>query len=134
MRIIHGNIGHEYFHKDFFLSSISCIICVYGINIIPHIEQKQFYDAWKIDSTTIFYNWDFYFIWSDLKIKPKIEQQYFQSKGAYYMWKYGYFDVLRAKVGVRIIRGCVLYAENYGRKKSVPAMKRFLVWILKIAK
>ena len=43
-----------------------------------------------------------------------MEQQYFQIRGAYYMRKYGYFDILRAKVGVRIIGGCVLCAENYG--------------------
>ena len=47
-------------------------------------------------------------------IAKKIEQQYFQTRGAYYTRKYGYFNILRAKVGVRIIRGCVLYAENYG--------------------
>ena len=44
----------------------------------------------------------------------KKEQQYFQTRGAYYTRKYGYFNILRAKVGARIIRGCVLYAENYG--------------------
>ena len=63
---------------------------------------------------SIFFYWDVYFIWSKLRNKGEIEQQYFQIRGAYYTRKYGYFDILRAKVGVRIIRGCVLYAENYG--------------------
>ena len=49
-----------------------------------------------------------------MKFKRKIEQQYFRIRGAYYTRKYGYFDILRAKLGLRIIRGCVLYAENYG--------------------
>ena len=30
------------------------------------------------------------------------------------MRNYEYFGILRANVGMRIIRGCVLYAENYG--------------------
>ena len=64
----------------------------------------------------IFYTQDVYFKWSKQKIQQKIEQQYFQTRGAYYTRKYGYFNILRVKVGVRIIRGCVLYAENYGNR------------------
>ena len=30
------------------------------------------------------------------------------------MRNYEYFGILRSNVGMRIIRGCVLYAENYG--------------------
>ena len=48
------------------------------------------------------------------EVKAKINENYFQTRGAYYMRKYEYFGISRAKVGVRIIRGCVLYAENYG--------------------
>ena len=44
----------------------------------------------------------------------KNDQQSFQTWGAYYTRKYGYFNIFMAKVGLRIIRGCVLYAENYG--------------------
>ena len=69
-------------------------------------------------STRIFYNWDAYFIWSKLKIKRKIEQQYFRIRGAYYTRKYGYFDILGANVGIRIIRGCVLYPENNSLTQS----------------
>ena len=47
-------------------------------------------------------------------INRKIKEQYFQIRDGYYMRKYGHFDILRAKVGLRIIRGCVFYAENYG--------------------
>ena len=47
-------------------------------------------------------------------VKAKYKAKYFQTRGAYYTRKYEYFDILRPKVGVRIIRGCVLYAENYG--------------------
>ena len=47
-----------------------------------------------------------------LKIKRKIGQQYFQIRGAYYMRKHGYFDILRANVGVCIIRGCGTVLKN----------------------
>ena len=40
------------------------------------------------------------------------------------MRKYGYFYILKAKVGLRIIRGCVLYAENYGTQKVHNNMTR----------
>ena len=56
-----------------------------------------------------------YFICSKLTLQQKIKHKYFQTRGAYYMRNYEYFGILRAKVGVRIIRGCVLYAENYGK-------------------
>ena len=39
-----------------------------------------------------------------------------QSRGAYYIWVLSFFCYLNLKVGVRIIFGCVLYSENYGKK------------------
>ena len=40
----------------------------------------------------------------------------FSNSGCVLTRKYGYLNILKAKVGVRIIRGCVLYAENYCNK------------------
>ena len=51
------------------------------------------------------------------EVKAKYTAKLFP-QGAYYTRKYEYFGIMRPKVGVRIIRGWVLYAEDYGTPYS----------------
>ena len=113
-RVLILKSNNQVMNKITFLIATRFVALIY--RNCPRIIRILFFDTWKIDSTRIFYNWDvyIYFIWSKLKIKRKIEQQYFQIRSAYYIRKYGYSDILRAKVGVRNIRGCVSYADDYG--------------------
>ena len=115
MRIIRGYMAYDYFPIRFFLHNIYLIICVYGDNNIQYIKHKQSLQYLQTDSRIYIYiYWHVFFICSKLKLKQKIKQKYCKTRGAYYMRKHEYFGILRAKVGLRIVRGCVLYAENYG--------------------
>ena len=86
----------------FLLEWYICLSFAYMvITLCRMFNTKQSLRCLKTQSTRIFYNLDEYFLWSKLKIEWKIEQKYLRIRGAYYTLKYGYFDILRAKVGVR---------------------------------
>ena len=100
-----------------FQSDCSCIIyhfiiCVYGDNNIQFIKHKKSLQYFQTDSRSFIYILSGIFHMFKIEVKAKNKAKI--TRGAYYKRKYECFGILRAKVGVRIIRGCVLYAENYG--------------------
>ena len=49
------------------------------------------------------------------EVKAKNKAKIFPNSGCVLYADIGYFGILMAKVGVRIIGGCVLFADNYGK-------------------